>query len=387
MGSEGAFVRPFDILVVGGGPAGLLTAAELSERHRVALIDSRRLGQTSKFWVTTRRRLQKYELQDCVLSTPTRMTAGTFLGGHVAVDGDFAVVDDKRILEVLIERCRQRNVLLVENCSLISLKWYADHIQAHTTVDSFDVRAIIDASGGSSPIASTFRLHRIDGFYAVYGCELKNIEMNSQDIVLGHVAQLGDPPPIFEVVPTSENSAYCVVFIFSRSLLAPDVLAASFERHCRHNPFFSLTTRTERGEQKAGAIAIGHRYRRRLPGVLSVGEAAMIQPPLMGTAFNEALEHTRSICHHLSHGLLNANLVADTTGPIYPLLKRAQDHLQLVLAKRLITGNVEAFDATLRAVATLPNNIAFNFFSNELTWAQLLRLSLLLPHVLMNRHG
>ncbi|WP_157195864.1 FAD-dependent oxidoreductase [Bradyrhizobium sp. YR681] len=375
-------MRPFDILVVGGGPAGLLTAAELSEKHRVALIDSKRLGQTSKFWVTTRRRLQKYELQDCVLSAPSKMTAGTFLGGYVAVDGDFAVVNDRRILEVLIERCRQRSVRLVENCSLISLKWCSDHIQACTTDDSFSVRAIVDASGGSSSIASTFRLHKIDGFYAVYGCELKNIEMKSQDIVLGYVAQLGDPPPIFEIVPTGENSAYCVVFIFSRSLLAPDILATSFERHCRHNPFFSLTTNTEQGERKAGAIAIGHRYRRKLPGILSVGEAAMIQPPLMGTAFNEVLEHTHSICRHLSQELLTNSSIVGAAGPPYPLLKRAQDRLQLFMARRLITGNVEAFDATLRAVAKLPNDIAFNFFSNELSWSQLLRLSLLLPNIL-----
>lgn len=111
-----------------------------------------------------------------------------------------------------------------------------------------------------SSIASTFRLHSIDGFYAVYGCRLKNIDLNCDEVVLGYVTQLGQPPPIFEVVPTGQNSAYCVIFVFSKALLAPNTLALLFERHCQHNPFFSMTEQTERGPEKAGAIPIGRSY-------------------------------------------------------------------------------------------------------------------------------
>jgi 2-polyprenyl-6-methoxyphenol hydroxylase-like FAD-dependent oxidoreductase len=310
------------------------------------------------------------------------MIAGTFLGGNISVNGDFAVVDDQKILKILIERCKRQGVLFTENCDLLNLKWEAHRIEAYTTQAPFAARVIIDAGGGASKIASSFRLHRIDGFYAVYGCQLNNIKLHSNDIVLGYVAHLGDPPPILEVVPTGESSAYCVIFIFSETLLAPSVLADAFEKHCRYNQFFSTTDVTVRGLEKAGAIPIGHASHRRLPGVVSLGEAALIQPPLMGTAFNEILEHTQSSCHQISEALNRGDAIIQLNGPLYPLLKRTQDRLQLFVARSLMTGNVELFDKTLRAVSAFSDEVVFNFFSNELTWMQLAHMGVKLPYKL-----
>lgn len=76
------------------------------------------------------------------------MIAGTFLGGHVAVSGDFAVVDDQKLLQVLLDRCRRQGVFLIENCTLLNLKWHRDRIEGCTTSGPFNARAIIDASGG-----------------------------------------------------------------------------------------------------------------------------------------------------------------------------------------------------------------------------------------------
>ena len=378
-----------DILVVGAGPAGLLAATYLSAEHRVAVIDRTTLGhETSKFWVTSERRLQRHDLDQCVLSRPKRMIGGTFLGGQFAVHGDFAVTDDEHILRVLMERCRERGVKLIDNCCLLNLIWTADSIRAQTTKGTFSARVVADATGGGSPIASTFRLHRVDGFYTVYCGLLREITLSSSDIVLGYVGQLGDPPPVFEVVPTSENSAYCVLLVYSETLLAPSVLAAAFENHCRHNPFFEMTQRSIRGAEKAGAIPIGRTSRRRLRGVVSLGEAGLIQPPLMGTAFNEVLEHTASTCAQISRALTETVGIPALPRNLYPARKRMQDRLQLLIIQLLLSANVERLDRIVRVMSKLPEELIFNLLSNELTWSQLLHIALRMPcQLMLGRNG
>lgn len=356
-----------------------MAASLLSQQHRVCLIERGPLGRTAKCWVTTVRRLQKHGLDQCVLATPPTMSVGTFLGGRISVRGDFAVVDDRRALHVLIDRCKATGVHFIENCALLNLSWQERRLMADTTKGALNARLIVDATGGLSPVASTFQLHRIDGFYSIYGARLQGIKLRQSEIVLGFVSQLGNPPPVLEVFPTGDDSAYCVLFIYAKTLLPPEALADSFDRHCQQNPFFELTETSIRSDEKAGVIPIGRRRRRLLRGVVSFGEAGLIQPPLMGTAFNELLEHAETLCHQVSDTMRGATAQPGYVRLAYPLRKRAQDQIQRPLVRTLLAGNVERLDHILRVMNRFPEPVLFNFFSNELTWSQVAQLALQLP--------
>jgi flavin-dependent dehydrogenase len=368
-----------DILVVGGGPAGLLTAAHLAERHRVALIERGVLGETSKYWVTTVRRLERHGLEDCVLYRPSGMLAGTFLGGHFETRGNFAVVDDQSLMRLLVERCRGRGVLLTDRCSLLNLSWEDTRLRVQTTCGPYRPRLLVDASGGLSPIATTFRLHNLYGFYTVYGALLRNITLRTSDIVLAYIEHLGDPPPIFEIIPCGDDVAYCAVFLYSKQLKPPRDLTAVFKAHCAHSWFLSTSHNTETTMPKMGAIAIGRLRDRRLAGVIPVGEAGLVQPPLLGTAFNEVLEHCSAVCAHITHVLRDTQGVPRALSYKYPLLKRVQDGIQLMMMRALLNGNVEAFDRQVRLMSRLPSDTVYDFCSNELTWAKMLKAVVRLP--------
>jgi hypothetical protein len=360
-----------------------LAASYLATRYSVVLIEHGRLGQTSKFWVTTERRLNKHDLAHCIFGKPPGMLVSTFLGSRVLIQGDLVVVDDQRFLAELVARCLERGTTLADQSSLVSLSWTRRHVVAQTSHGCYRARLLIDATGTHSPIAATFRLHRVDGFLSVYGKHFQGIVLHTPHVVLAHANALGQPPPMLEVIPTGEDSAHCTVFVYSRQLVAPDSLRAVFAEQCEHNPFFQMGAQTSAVETKAGAIAIGRRRRRELPGVVAIGEAGMVQPPLLGSAFNEVLEYTELICTHISDLLASRSGVPQVPAYRYPLIKRVQDQAQLWLARHLMDGNVETFDHVVRFMASLKPGLVYNFCSNELTAGQLVCTALRVPWFLL----
>jgi flavin-dependent dehydrogenase len=368
-----------DILIVGGGPAGLLAATRLADSNKVALIERAVLGRTTKCWVTTQRRLQTHDLAECLLYAAPEMCAGTFLGSRIEIPGDLAVVDDHAFLQTLIERCVRKDVQLYDKCPIVNLRWDRERICVETQQESYATRIVVDASGGQSPLAHTFRLHMIEGFLSCHGAHAKPIKLHTRNIVLAYVNQLGDPPPGLEVAPTGEDSANCMIFTYSRKLMAPADLKAVFYQTCQHNPFFSLLPSTRFTAGKVGVVPIGRVRRKNVPGLVSIGEAAMVQPPLLGTAFNEILEYNDSICSHIERQLTEFTGVPPSPGYEYPLLKRLQDRIQLSMVRRLMDHNVESFDQFVRTMAKLPGSTLFRFCSNELTWRDLFSIAHKIP--------
>ncbi len=373
-----------DILIIGGGPAGLLTAAILGKKHKVALVESGILNQSSKFWITTNRRLKKFGLEESAIRHIPAMLVGTFLGGNNTIYGDFTVVDDRRFLALLIDQCQSYNVQLKEHCTLLNVSWSDGFVIANTTGKSYTARLLIDASGGLTTIGNSFNLHRYDGFYAIYGAHMDHLDLHTSDIVLAYIDHLGAPMPFFEIIPTGDESAFCVVFTCTKRLPNPKILHSSFTRYCKHNRFFNCTSNTKRLAIKKGIIPIGKLRKRQLPGILQIGEAGMIQPPLIGTAFNELFDHINDICEHISDLILNPTKLARPNYH-FPALKRTQDCIQREIAKCLIDANVEMFDKIVRIISKYPSEPVFRFCSNELSWYDLIKAMFYLPlHIFSN---
>ena len=365
----------FDVIIAGAGPAGLLIASILPPRFRLLVIDRGLIGMTRKFWLTSVARLKKHDLDSCILHRTDRGSIGSFLGGLALATGDFAVVDEHCLLNRLVERCAEKGAAFVANADLRGVHWLGRRIVVSTNQGQWRTRLMIDATGGSSPIAATFRLHRLDGFFSIYGGHIEKIRLHTQDIIGAHVLRLGYPTPIFEVFPTSSSSAFVVVFLATRRLARLDSMRACFDDHVRANPFFDCTSDTKEIEGKMGGIPIGRLRRKSLPGIFPFGEARLIQSPLIGGAFNETLEEAQHACQEIERALDRGDGLADVRFPVTNR-KRFNDVLQRPLVRNLFKGTLEEYHRIVRLLEELGPHASYRLFCSALTPPDLPRVTL-----------
>ena len=353
------------VIVLGGGPAGLLAAAHLAPSLEVMLLERGQIGTTDKFWLSTIERLKLHGLEDCIVHRANRGTVGCFLGPPAVASGEYCVVDEEHLLRTLKNRCASRGVRLREGVAAMSVSWGPNELSVRTTSAEARCRLIVDATGGNSPLALTFRLQKIKGFYSIFGAHLQGVDLLTQDIVGAEVLRLGLPLPLFEMVPTGGESAHVVLFHAVQRLIPPSNLEVSFNEHLCENPFFRMRSSTV-ATPTLGAIPIGAPSARRLPGVIAVGEAGMIQAPLLGTAFNEVLDTIDPMMNRVlaafdsqKHGVVSPRVSVSGR-------KRANDAIQSVLASLLLRGSIEGFERLVRFLHLLGPERAYRLFASRL---------------------
>jgi flavin-dependent dehydrogenase len=346
----------------------LLLASLLAPRCTVAVLEARALGETKKFWATTPRRLALHDLSDCTLATCDRLTLGSFLGARAEAQGHVVVVNEQRLLERLVDRCRKAGVVLFDHTRVSAIRWCHGSVRIDATASQLTTPLLIDCTGGSSSIAATFRLHELTGFFTIYAEHRTRLMIDPRTVVAAQISLLGHPPVFFELMPTGPDSAFCIAFTATKRVRPFDELRATIEDQLARKTFVEASDESAITNSARGVIPIG-RLKRRLPGIASFGEAAMLQPPLLGTAFNEVLEHAKTVADQVIDAIERRK--TRSFRPSYPIVKRLNDRVQWWFVERLIGASAEEIDYLIRISARLTPETLFTLYSNELTFRQL----------------
>ena len=363
----------FDVLIAGGGPAGLLLAVKIAPHLRVAILEKGQVGDTQKFWITTRERLRRHDLEHCIQFESNRGVVKTFLGPPAFASGNHAVVNDTALLASLKERAIGNGASIFEHSELVSLDWKDSKIVAGIhTGERLSARYLIDATGGSSPVVASLGISRIEGFYSVYGAYLENIDLVTTDIIGADVIYLGSPAPILEVIPTGRDSAHCVIFTIGRRATQPERLRAEFERNCRLNPYFRTTSGTV-SSPKFGVIPIGTQRKKWPPRIGLFGESALIQPALLGTAFNEVVLQVDDFASQILQAAARDQVRIDP--PTRTISQTLNDWIQLKLAMRILDGSAADIEWIAEAIRQMGPQVAYRLFLSEMRWAELIKVA------------
>ena len=163
----------FDVIIIGGGPAGLSIGSELSRNYKILVVDKNTAGQTSRSWFVPLDVINE-DVEPFTFGGVTRFLANTFTGAKLAFQAKlfdrYPYVNEKTILPYWLDIIKSNRSQIIDNCA------YLDHtvkdgvVSVQTTKGCFASRLLIDASGYNSIILNKYKIKR-NNFYwwSVYG--------------------------------------------------------------------------------------------------------------------------------------------------------------------------------------------------------------------------
>jgi flavin-dependent dehydrogenase len=256
----------FDVVVVGGGPAGLAIASELSSSFRVLVLEKGRAGATDRFWF----------VPPDVLDAKTRpFTYGgvtRFLTRTYSMQGDdlawqaklfdsYPYIKDNEILAHWLEEILVNGSLVLDHCSYLDHETDADGVDVSTDCGPFRGRLLIDCSGHDSAIVNKYGIDRNDFYWwSVYGAVGTHPDglgdmrvgdyMMWQTFADADPGSLADGKPVFEYEILDGQSSFSLILYLRKLRMDKEAMRAEYYRILRQEPstgaFHDLRVTSER---------------------------------------------------------------------------------------------------------------------------------------------
>lgn len=316
----------YDIVIAGGGPAGLSIAADLARDARVLLVERRRPGTTYATWCSYMDRVVAHGLESAVAFRADHLHFSGPSCSHAMAD-DCVVLDHDAVMRIWLERAAAAGVA-VRQASFLSYRRLAGGVEVATSRGPVRTRLLIDAMGCPSPIAERHRLIRRKDAWVLYGARIR-------------LPDGGRRPPRIEYRPLNDaDNAYVGshpygleetnLYVFkgqSGGYGDPRELRPRFERLLAADyPGAAIVA------PLIGTIPSGVLKRYALDNVVFWGAAGMLNPDGCGMGFNEILRRKATFCAEVSALVRQDRLDAASLGRVAERIRdRESMHFQRII--------------------------------------------------------
>jgi 2-polyprenyl-6-methoxyphenol hydroxylase-like FAD-dependent oxidoreductase len=163
----------FDAIIIGGGPAGLAIASQLSRNWRVLVVEKGEAGTTKRSWFVPLNVVDD-EVRPFSYGGVTRFLANTCTGATAKWKARqferYPYINEKTLLPHWVETIRANGSEVLSQCEYRSHEVSADGVSVDTARGKFQARLLIDCSGYNSAIAKQYDISRA-GYYwwSVFG--------------------------------------------------------------------------------------------------------------------------------------------------------------------------------------------------------------------------
>jgi 2-polyprenyl-6-methoxyphenol hydroxylase-like FAD-dependent oxidoreductase len=240
----------YDAVIIGGGPAGLAIASELSRNWRVLVVEKGVAGTTNRSWFVPYNVVDD-KVRPFTFGGVTRFLANTCTGATAQWQARqferYPYVNEKTLLPHWVETVRANGSEVLDQCEYRSHEVSGSGVSIATARGKFQARLLIDCTGYNSPIAKQYGISRA-GYYwwSVFGAVgdhpngLGGMEVGDYmlwqtfaDTNKNADASLQQGRPVFEYEILDPRTSFSLILYLRKEIITREAMEPVYQRIIR----------------------------------------------------------------------------------------------------------------------------------------------------------
>ena len=363
-----------DVVVAGGGIAGLLIATALESQFSVILLEQSDALPRNKYWLTDAQAARENpQIKKCVDTSYDFIDFVAFDGLTATIHGDYCLWDTDALIELLSRHLISKGVRVLTGHRLYTFRYGKTSISVRANSETIQARLLIDCMGFGSPIVGAKDVAKISGYYIVHGCEVA-VTGKVRPIALDNVV-VDRNPAFFELFPTSKGTAHAAIILPSRSYKIDRSLQKEFTFIVKQSHYSErIAWKDTPGIPYFGIVPVGRLHKPALDRMVFFGEAGQANPAASATGLSRFLRVYRQVAHQLTE-CLNADQLDSRhlLEALPPYMTRMNRLFQETLFDSILSYNSDQFRRLVEELKEYPDQMVNDFlfaqydFSNPRT--------------------
>jgi flavin-dependent dehydrogenase len=356
-----------DVVIAGGGIAGLLIASALAPRFSVVLLEQSESLPRNKYWLTdVQAARENPQIEACVDKSYDFLDFVAFDGLTATIHGNYCLWDTDALIELLSRKLMTNGARVLTGHRLYTFNCGKGNISVRANAKTIQAKLLIDCMGFGSPIVGAKDVATISGYYIVQGCEVA-VTGRVRPIALDNVV-MGRHPAFFELFPTSEGTAHAAIILPSRSYKIDRSLQKEFAFIVTQSHYSErIAWKTGADERPYfGIVPVGRLHQPALDRIVFFGEAGQANPAASATGLTRFLRACRRVADGLTECLDTGQLDRrHLLGALPPYMTRMNRAFQESLFDSILSFDSDQFRRLVEELKEYPDRTVNDFLFAE----------------------